>query len=378
MNKNEELAEIVKLHREWLESGNRSGKRADLSGASLDNTSLVNTNLSGAIFRGASLKNADLQGATLIHANFSDVDLSRANLENANLLLVDFTGADLKDAVLTDTALPAEQTQSSIRRGPRFTDANLENADLRRSYCFASDFSGANLKNTQLQSAYLEEANLSNIELADGQLQSANLRGANLEMSNIQGANLRNACLSEANLHMADLAGCDLREADLRSANMSHTKVDGVIYNRITRFRGVRLHGCYGSSRFRRYAEDQDYIEEFKEAHPNYYRIWMGLTDCGRSMLRVICWSLALSGLFAMAYYALGPTAFHVSNEDGLSWNFFTALYYSVVTFTTLGFGDITPRTPLAAGIVMTEVVIGYVMLGILISILATKVARRS
>ena len=134
MNKNEELAEIVKLHREWLESGNRSGKRADLSGASLDNTSLVNTNLSGAIFRGASLKNADLQGATLIHANFSDVDLSRANLENANLLLVDFTGADLKDAVLTDTALPAERTQSSIRRGPRFTDANLENADLSRSY----------------------------------------------------------------------------------------------------------------------------------------------------------------------------------------------------------------------------------------------------
>ncbi len=61
-----------------------------------------------------------------------------------------------------------------------------------------------------------------------------------------------------------------------------------------------------------------------------------------------------------------------------LRWSLFTTVYYSVVTFTTLGFGDITPRTPLAAGIVMLEVIVGYLMLGILISILATKVARRS
>ena len=53
-------------------------------------------------------------------------------------------------------------------------------------------------------------------------------------------------------------------------------------------------------------------------------------------------------------------------------------LYYSVVTFTTLGFGDIVAVTNWARLAVGVEVVLGYVMLGGLISILANKLARRS
>ena len=132
------------------------------------------------------------------------------------------------------------------------------------------------------------------------------------------------------------------------------------------------------SEDIRRFAEDQEYIEEFKEAYRMSYWIWLVLTDCGRSMVRVVLWSAGLTLLFALIYSALGEQAFAVSNKATLGWNFFTAVYYSVVTFTTLGFGDITPLTPVSAIVVMIEVVVGYVMLGILISILATKVARRS
>jgi hypothetical protein len=56
----------------------------------------------------------------------------------------------------------------------------------------------------------------------------------------------------------------------------------------------------------------------------------------------------------------------------------FTPYYFSIVTFTTLGFGDIAPKTTLGEIIVSTEVVIGYTMLGLLLSVLAEKVARRS
>jgi len=48
------------------------------------------------------------------------------------------------------------------------------------------------------------------------------------------------------------------------------------------------------------------------------------------------------------------------------------------VTFTTLGFGDIIPTLEWVQRWVMAEVVMGYVMLGGLISILANKLARRS
>ena len=57
---------------------------------------------------------------------------------------------------------------------------------------------------------------------------------------------------------------------------------------------------------------------------------------------------------------------------------FWTVSYYSVVTFTTLCFGDIILKTQEAACWIMAEVIMRYIMLGGLISIFAIKIARRS
>jgi hypothetical protein len=56
----------------------------------------------------------------------------------------------------------------------------------------------------------------------------------------------------------------------------------------------------------------------------------------------------------------------------------FTPYYFSIVTFTTLGFGDVVPINMAGEICVSLEVIIGYVMLGGLISILASIIARRS
>lgn len=58
------------------------------------------------------------------------------------------------------------------------------------------------------------------------------------------------------------------------------------------------------------------------------------------------------------------------------SW--FSPYYFSIVTFTTLGFGDVTPLNMAGEFWVTAEVILGYVMLGGLISIFANKLARRS
>ena len=65
------------------------------------------------------------------------------------------------------------------------------------------------------------------------------------------------------------------------------------------------------------------------------------------------------------------PEYFIVANERIPTW--FTFYYYSIVTFTTLGFGDIVPKNILAEILVTIEVILGYIMLGGLISIFATK-----
>ena len=56
----------------------------------------------------------------------------------------------------------------------------------------------------------------------------------------------------------------------------------------------------------------------------------------------------------------------------------FTPFYYSIVTYTTLGFGDVTPGHWLGEVIVTLEVIAGYLTLGLLVSILANTVARRA
>ena len=56
----------------------------------------------------------------------------------------------------------------------------------------------------------------------------------------------------------------------------------------------------------------------------------------------------------------------------------FTPFHYSIVTYTALGFGDVTPCTKLGQIIVVVEVIFGYLTPGLLVSILANKVARRS
>lgn len=58
--------------------------------------------------------------------------------------------------------------------------------------------------------------------------------------------------------------------------------------------------------------------------------------------------------------------------------NGFTPYYFSIVTFTTLGLGDVTPLGLAGEIWLAIEVVLGYIMLGGLISIFANKFARRS
>ncbi|MFQ5914720.1 MAG: pentapeptide repeat-containing protein [Nitrospinota bacterium] len=128
--------EVLEVHRKWLESEGREGKRAILDGADLRRANLFKIKL-----RGAGLRRADLEGAILGEASLEKADLFRANLEGANL-----------------------------------GEAKLEGADL-----FGANLKGANFFRADLEGAFLWGANLKGANLGGANLKGANLCGANLK-----------------------------------------------------------------------------------------------------------------------------------------------------------------------------------------------------
>jgi voltage-gated potassium channel Kch len=66
------------------------------------------------------------------------------------------------------------------------------------------------------------------------------------------------------------------------------------------------------------------------------------------------------------------PNAF--TGMEAISWgeNFSNAAYFSFVTLTTLGYGDISPVTPLAQVVVYLEAIVGVFYMAIVVSSLVS------
>ncbi len=316
--------------------GFASGVR-DLRGVDLSSQDLAGVNLAGLDLSGADLQGADLARAKLFKTNLSGANLSGANLEGAEL-----TGAILDGARLEHANL---------------TRAGLGMASLKKAQMFECILQHATLTKSDLQEADLRCANM----------ESARVREAILSKADFTNAVLRKADISKCNVHKAAFTDVDMREANL-SGIWDFTSANWVGAD----MRGVDFSGAY---LLRRFAMDQNYIKEFRESSrwSGYvYYIWWFTSDCGRSVGR---W-LAIIGVLALIFAGLYT---QVDLEYGIhedSW--FMPLYFSIVTMTTLGYGDVLPTSTASQIISMIQVLISYIMLGGLLSIFSNKLARRA
>ena len=213
------------------------------------------------------------------------------------------------------------------------------------------------------------------------------------------GADLKEADLSNANLNAADLTGSNLLRADITGANLCGANLaatnltgmrDGSFKEKRGRYYAIRgLDSCFGDPLFVRDAKDQDYLDTLEVAidetsapgKRRWKRFWFGawgFIDYGRSLGRLALGAFIVTFLFGLIFHL----------DVILGWNFFdlpesvnsplTPYYYSIVTFTRLGSGGIVPTHWVGEIVLICERILGYVALGLLLSILANRVARRS
>lgn len=87
------------------------------------------------------------------------------------------------------------------------------------------------------------------------------------------------------------------------------------------------------------------------------------------SNVRPIVWIgtyVAITPIFALIYMALPDGQFRI--PDGAGTDYGSWLYYSIVTITTLGFGDYTPAHGWAQAVTAVEVMCGLIFLGLFLN----------
>ncbi len=199
---------------------------------------------------------------------------------------------------------------------------------------------------------------LINEDLSRVDLSSIDFFGANLENTSFEAADLTDSWLSESNL----------KGAKFDWAKMEQVLLDTVDFDQRTSFVGVNLNGINFTlaALLRDLALGQQRIVHLEKRHPLFAKFLRITCDYGRSFTRYVIWCLAVILLFGLLYYFLPGSI----SETGF-WN---SLYFSVVTFTTSGYGDIRPMFWVGRILVVVEVITGYVMAGLLIAILARRI----
>lgn len=244
---------------------------------------------SGGITQGLQLKYADLSGINLVKKNsqlgydFSGSNLYRANLSHAHLFNIKLNHASIMKANLTDANLHCAQLEQANLLGVKLANTKIDNIEL-----------GAHLLQETQANELLDE-------------NDAAKRQDLYQQSEEIYRDIRKAAEHQG---LFDLTGhCIYKELTMRRMQMPAFSKPRMISKMVDLFCGY-----------------------------------------GEKPVNVIIFSCLFILSCALAYFVCGiqqnMQLVQLSFEQSMSQNiqhFFTALYYSVITFTTLGYDNIIP-----------------------------------
>lgn len=237
--------------------------------------------------------------------DLSEYKITPANLKNTNVFNKKDKQVELSGINFSGANLNYAKFYLCNLNGAKFFHAALDNASFNKAGLQLATFADASLDSATFENSDLLEAALPNISGRSSKFEGCSLWFADLSNANLTFANFSGAWLWDSNLSGANLF----------CANFENTDVGAVKFSRNTRqkaFQGIRAATCYGSQRFKTFAQDQDFIEELRASGKwgNFlFWIWWLFANCGRSFWPWACWSAAFAFLFAVIFfYVLGPS----------------------------------------------------------------------
>lgn len=306
-----------------------------------------------------------------------EIDLSGLSLSNLNLNKIDLSNAKLNGTRLIKT---------------RLKKSNFSKSELHQARLIKSD---------------MRDAKLNEVILRGGNLRFADLKGADLSGADLYRANLSSARLSKTNIEKASLFRTDIFDTDLKYARVnSETYISPEQFSKSTDFTGVGLDSVLICPRIKEGLKDiirKKKWEEWWNEGPFWKKIlfkfivmvfWY-FSDFGGSTKRLVSTLAIISILFSMIYAGSAIYDFHFNdnkNNPGIINNLYNknilekfdntgkeidyfhllirSVYFSIVTMTTLGFGDMSASEVCPSGhiFLIIQVTLGYFLLGAIIT----------
>jgi hypothetical protein len=221
------------------------------------------------------------------------------------------------------------------------------------------------------------------------------------------GCRLWNSQLTDANLIEADLSGADLWDTNLHNAKLWHTifagaksmskasfSCDSKFFNRTKinedgvlsaeeAYRGIKQYfissGMYTDASWASFKEKSMERRVLKKRGDwNYLPSLLMNVLCGygEKPYRIILTAFLTILSFAALYSSFGTVQMSCNPSYAMRW--YDYIYYSAITFTTVGYGDFVPKATLAFRMMAAaEAFCGVFVTGLFIFTLARKYSAR-
>lgn len=319
------------------------------------------------------------------------------------------------DQAPNDTSsAPFSQVSQGEFSDEQWRDGSLSRHDSLKTLLASRASSERPMLNFALPNAQLESINLVNRSSKDGYILTngdfyrANFHKAHCFKLNLSGSSLMKANFSGANLHCANLAGCNLL-----GTNFSGAKLEHVVW-------GDKVLQEFQAKKAKKLEEKLDFYQQAEEIYRNLRLVSekQGLFEVagtffqremvmrrkqlprfsikrtlskvvdlfcgyGEQPIRVVTFTWAVIFIFAILFFFSGlqyngqPVEFNANHS--ITDNFQTFIscgYFSIVTFTTLGYGDITPIGTLSRILASAEALFGSFTLALFVVVFVKKMTR--
>ncbi|WP_018693777.1 ion channel [Algicola sagamiensis] len=292
----------------------------------------------------------------------------------------DKAGLDLKDK------LERYAANGGLMQGLKLKRANLAGVNLVKR----GDKDGYNLNGSDFYRANLSGAHLFNLKLENGSLMKSDLRDANLHCCQLKNTNLLGVKLMGAKIDNIEIGETLFQEGVAKDAEknndmdmaLDNYEQSEEIYRDLRK--AAETQGLFELAG--KYMHRELTMRRYQYPMYSNKRIFSKFIDLlcgyGEKPINVIFFSLSLIFICACFYFFLGvgspddPIQFNIKHDAITNMShFFSSLYYSVVTFTTLGYGDITPYgiTRLVAAV---EAFCGSFTLALFVVVFVKKMTR--